>query len=1033
MSKNVLIYITELNLSTTVIKFFQKSTYFIYEAKSLNDFIEKNINDFDLIILDEDNIDTTIVCNISKYFKGLMIYISKNRDLNLENIEVLEKPLNINKLDKIIKNYFSKKVKDKYNYISYFIKNKLSNDSNLFSIINTVDKNLGLVFSRNQNIVHAEYKDFIGLEAWNEILKIKDGLLSYHKDINIPKETFSISINYEDDNLSITKKAFILTKNIQLKNILKTILDKNYFIDYTFDKISDIENNLHINPDIIIIDDINDNFDTKYIEKYKKYYFILLTNQNIILTNQNIKVFEKPLILKAFENFIEFKFSESKYQYQYNYFLKEYLVKRLDNNKGIKKELISLKKEKYTGYIYILNNKIIHSEFNNLYGEEAFNRILSIDHISLSNEVWKDPIVKTLNIDISNIIGDLKSDPLKFKRNILILDDDITTLKILSTFLSKKNFNVLEVNSTENALEILKKEKINIVISDINIPNDNGLKFLLWIKNNVSLTKVIMISGFSSEKIKKFAYDNGAIGFFEKPLDIEKILRFLEIILSYTSIENIEDKSFTNLLKNYMKYSNKKVLGVFDPFLNKKGLLILENYNVIYSQYEDIIGKDSFFEILKIRNLFFKVLDNAISLNSNLNNPLLLLLEEFSKINKLKEAIIDLSDKNTITNLYTLKMYNKNNITVLIVDDDVTSIKILSSFLELKGFYIKTAESAVEGQNILLNDKIDLVITDLNMPELNGIDFLVWIKQYFPEIKVILMTLFSSEVIRDLSNKKGAFYYFEKPVNLNKLEKLIKQAFNSDNIFNDLSFDDFIKVSLVSDYKKIIHINYVNISESAYIYIKNKKIIHVEYGNLTGLDALKEIFETNKGIFSELDWRDPKEITLDYDIELLNRNFFNNSSFIGTNKNLSLHKFDGNILVQKIKNESNDLKKLTIYEEGVALEIIIGKTKKEEAIEIMKKYSSEDFLSKTMSKILMYQDLSLSILFNDESIVNEMRFGKNYTGSTYKGIKIGDNIKKGFELYGEPDLFTLKGAIWKKISLFTSDGHTISSIRIRNN
>lgn len=109
MSKNVLIYITELNLSTTVIKFFQKSTYFIYEAKSLNDFIEKNINDFDLIILDEDNIDTTIVCNISKYFKGLMIYISKNRDLNLENIEVLEKPLNINKLDKIIKNYFSKK------------------------------------------------------------------------------------------------------------------------------------------------------------------------------------------------------------------------------------------------------------------------------------------------------------------------------------------------------------------------------------------------------------------------------------------------------------------------------------------------------------------------------------------------------------------------------------------------------------------------------------------------------------------------------------------------------------------------------------------------------------------------------------------------------------------------------------------------------------------------------------------------------------------------------------------------------------
>ncbi|MFN4152167.1 MAG: response regulator, partial [Candidatus Sericytochromatia bacterium] len=422
-----------------------------------------------------------------------------------------------------------------------------------------------------------------------------------------------------------------------------------------------------------------------------------------------------------------------------------------------------------------------------------------------------------------------------------------------------------------------------------------------------------------------------------------------------------------------------------------------------YSQYDEIIGKDSFFEILKIKNLFFKVLDNSISLQSNLNQPLLVLLEDFLKINKLKEALKDESESPIAISSNNIQIEsNKNNINILIVDDDVSTIKILSNFLELKGFYIRTAESAIQGQNILLNEHFDLVVTDLNMPELNGIDFLAWIKQYLPETKVILMTSFNSDVMKDYSNKKGAFYYFEKPVNLNKLDKIIREAFHSDVNFNDLSFDDFIKISLLSDHKKVIEIKYINIGENALIYIKNKKIIHAEYGNLLGIEALTEIFENKKGIFSEKVWKDPQKVTLNYDIESLNRNFINNDLFYKENKNYSIHKFDSSLLIDKIKNTVDPIKKQIIYEEGVALEIVLGKTTKEEAIEIMKKYSSEDFLTKTMSKILMYQDISLSILFNDESIVSEMRFGKNYKGSTSKGIQIGDSIKKAFELYGEP-------------------------------
>ncbi|MFN4150857.1 MAG: hypothetical protein ACK4IX_07920, partial [Candidatus Sericytochromatia bacterium] len=76
--------------------------------------------------------------------------------------------------------------------------------------------------------------------------------------------------------------------------------------------------------------------------------------------------------------------------------------------------------------------------------------------------------------------------------------------------------------------------------------------------------------------------------------------------------------------------------------------------------------------------------------------------------------------------------------------------------------------------------------------------------------------------------------------------------------------------------------------------------------------------------------------------------------------------------------------------------------------------------------------LSLTILFSENEVVSEMRFGKLYKGKTSKGIKIGDELKKGIDVYGKPDVFTLKGAIWKNIALFSSDGNIITSIRIRN-
>lgn len=1011
MNKKILIHITEQILNNAICKFLSKKSYEVLNSKSLDNFKDilkdssKNIN---VIILDDKDVTIEFINDISNKFNILIVFIS-NIDLKTkENILKVEKPINLLNLESLISSYLNKININTFNYIKSFIQENLSNEDCLFSIIKLSDKSLGLIYIKNKTIIHAEYSDLIGEEAWEEILKIEDGIMAYYKEIKTPLITCNIPFELEKQE-KINKVAIIISDET-LSSIIKNIMESNGFTCENIKSLSEIQ--ITENYSFIIIDDSIENLELKENKKYKNSYFLFLGKKNINLTNIQYKNFSKPLQIKEFESFIEFKLKELKYQNFTNKYIKEIVLNKLEKEIEIKRCLIKSVNTNIKSLVYILNNKIIHSEFNDIYGEDAFDKIMFLENIEFIETNWKDPIIKTLDININDIIPEINNISIINKRKVLILDDDITTSKILSKILSKNNFDVVESNSIESATEIIKKDKFNLVISDINIPNGNGLKFLLWIKNTLPETNVIMISSFYSEQIKNFAYEHGAISFFEKPIDIEKLLKFFEIIISYNSIET---KSFSLILKN--KYSDKKnVLGIFEPISNTKGLIIIENENVVYSQYGHIIGYEAFFEILKKKNILFRELDNSISLQSNTNRPLIDLINEFydsqSSLN---------SDK---------------KIKILIVDDDLASVKILSRFLNSKGFDTKISNSAILGEQILINENFDLVITDLNMPEVNGLDFLIWIKQYFPETKVIIMTAFNSDLVKEYSNQKGAFYYFEKPLDLSELEKLIKYSFFHKIQDKDVTFEDFIKIALLTNKNRIITINDINSENKSFIYIKNRKIIHAEYKNIYGVDALNEIFKNKIGIFSEISWKDPNKNTLNYDINDLVSIYLNKNNNIEINPNQNIIDSELKLLneiSEIIKNEQDPIKKLTIYEEGVALEIILGKTTKEEAIQIMKKYSVENFSTKTISQILMYQDLSLSILFNENSIVSEMRFGNIYKGSTKKGIKIGDELKSAFEIYGKPNIFTLKGAIWNKLSLFSLDGRYITSIRIRKN
>ncbi len=113
---------------------------------------------------------------------------------------------------------------------------------------------------------------------------------------------------------------------------------------------------------------------------------------------------------------------------------------------------------------------------------------------------------------------------------------------------------------------------------------------------------------------------------------------------------------------------------------------------------------------------------------------------------------------------------------ILIVDDDAVTRKNLTRLFQREGFSVSSATSGFEALKRLEETSCDLVITDMMMEDLDGIELLSRIKPRFPSIEVILITGYASIPTAISAVKKGAYHYLEKPIRPEETVHLARQA-----------------------------------------------------------------------------------------------------------------------------------------------------------------------------------------------------------------------------------------------------------------
>ena len=123
---------------------------------------------------------------------------------------------------------------------------------------------------------------------------------------------------------------------------------------------------------------------------------------------------------------------------------------------------------------------------------------------------------------------------------------------------------------------------------------------------------------------------------------------------------------------------------------------------------------------------------------------------------------------------------------ILIIDDDKSIRDTLNIFLSENGFKIITADSAEQGLGLLDKENPELIICDLKLPKLSGIDVLKELHEYDAAIPVIIMTAYGDSQTTIKSIQLGAYDYIEKPLDIDRLSVIIKRALEERKISEHL-------------------------------------------------------------------------------------------------------------------------------------------------------------------------------------------------------------------------------------------------------
>jgi DNA-binding NtrC family response regulator len=119
----------------------------------------------------------------------------------------------------------------------------------------------------------------------------------------------------------------------------------------------------------------------------------------------------------------------------------------------------------------------------------------------------------------------------------------------------------------------------------------------------------------------------------------------------------------------------------------------------------------------------------------------------------------------------------KNTMTILVVDDEATMRSLLEKILAREGYRILTADDGVSALKVLAQETVDIVLTDMKMPQMDGFELLKRVKAQYRNAGVIIMTAYGDTYTVKDALLLGADEYITKPFNSYEATLVVERAY----------------------------------------------------------------------------------------------------------------------------------------------------------------------------------------------------------------------------------------------------------------
>jgi CheY-like chemotaxis protein len=185
---------------------------------------------------------------------------------------------------------------------------------------------------------------------------------------------------------------------------------------------------------------------------------------------------------------------------------------------------------------------------------------------------------------------------------------------------------------------------------------------------------------------------------------------------------------------------------------------------------------------------------------------------------------------------------------ILIVDDDPNLLIGIKEYFEYteNQFEVHTALNGKEAVEILEFSPIDLVVTDLKMPEMDGIELLAFINRDFPNIPTIVMSAFGTPKLKNKIKEMGTLLFLNKPIDLSHLSRVIADELKhilQEGHVNDISPATFLQLIEMEENTCFLEVTGKNDKKGHFYF--NRGILH---------DALQSDMQGEAAVLEMLSW-----------------------------------------------------------------------------------------------------------------------------------------------------------------------------------